>query len=79
MISSKLIFGFLAALIFSVGLCARAQAPKGKPAPDEMTGPSIGTKAPAFTLADQDGKDRSLEEFVKHGKVAVVFYRSADW
>jgi cytochrome oxidase Cu insertion factor (SCO1/SenC/PrrC family) len=52
---------------------------KGKPAPEELTGLKIGTKAPSFTLKDQEGKDRSLDELLKKGKVALVFYRSADW
>ncbi|CAN5238256.1 hypothetical protein BH10PLA2_BH10PLA2_03220 [soil metagenome] len=42
-------------------------------------GPGIGGKAPAFTLKDQDGKERSLDELLKKGKVALVFYRSASW
>jgi cytochrome oxidase Cu insertion factor (SCO1/SenC/PrrC family) len=49
---------------------ARAQA---------KTGPAVGTKAPAFTLKDQTGKERSLEEFLTKRKVALVFYRSANW
>ena len=52
---------------------------KGKLAPEERTGPKVGEKAPAFTLKDQEGKERSLGEFLKEGKVALVFYRSADW
>jgi hypothetical protein len=36
----------------------------------------VGTKASPFTLKDQNGKDRSLDEFLKKGKVAQVFYRS---
>jgi len=51
----------------------------GKPAPEEQTGLKVGTKAPAFTLKDQEGKERSLDELLKKGKVALVFYRSADW
>jgi peroxiredoxin len=39
----------------------------------------VGDKAPAFTLTDQAGKERSLDEFLKNGPVAVVFYRSARW
>jgi cytochrome oxidase Cu insertion factor (SCO1/SenC/PrrC family) len=46
---------------------------------DEKTGLKVGEKAPAFKLKDQNGKDRSLEEFTKRGKVALVFYRSAGW
>jgi cytochrome oxidase Cu insertion factor (SCO1/SenC/PrrC family) len=52
---------------------------KGKPAPEDQTGLSVGEKAPAFALKDQEGKERSLDDFLKKGKVALVFYRSADW
>jgi cytochrome oxidase Cu insertion factor (SCO1/SenC/PrrC family) len=52
---------------------------KGKPAPEEQTGLKVGAKAPRFTLRDQEGKERSLDEFLKKGKVALVFFRSADW
>jgi cytochrome oxidase Cu insertion factor (SCO1/SenC/PrrC family) len=52
---------------------------KGKPAPEDQTGMKVGEKAPPFALKDQEGKERSLEEFLKKGKVALVFYRSADW
>ena len=51
----------------------------GKPAPEEQTGLEVGAKAPKFTLKDQEGKERSLDEFLTKGKVALVFYRSADW
>jgi cytochrome oxidase Cu insertion factor (SCO1/SenC/PrrC family) len=57
---------------------ARAQG-KAKPAPEERTGLRVGEKAPRFTLRDQEGKERSLDELLKKGKVALVFYRSADW
>jgi cytochrome oxidase Cu insertion factor (SCO1/SenC/PrrC family) len=56
----------------------RAQA-KGKPAPEEQTGLKVDSKAPKFTIKDQEGKERSLDEFLGKGKVALVFYRSADW
>jgi cytochrome oxidase Cu insertion factor (SCO1/SenC/PrrC family) len=52
---------------------------KGRPAPEAETGLKVGEKAPHFTLKDQEGNDRSLDEFLKKGKVAVVFYRSAGW
>jgi hypothetical protein len=51
----------------------RAQG-KGKPAPEEQTGLEVGAKAPKFTLKDQEGKERSLDEFLRKGKVALVFY-----
>lgn len=53
--------------------------PKGKPAPEGQTGLNVGEKAPRFTLRDQQGKERSLDDLLKKGKVALVFYRSADW
>ena len=52
---------------------------KGKPASDEQPGLKVGEKAPKFTLKDQEGKERSLVDLLKKGKVALVFYRSADW
>ena len=48
-------------------------------APEEKTGPKVGTKAPDFKLKDQSGKERSLDDLRKQGKVALVFYRSASW
>ena len=51
---------------------------QGKAAP-EKAGLEGRREGPAFTLKDQDGKDRSLDELLKKGKVALVFYRSADW
>lgn len=48
-------------------------------ADDKRPGLPVGDKAPAFTLKDQDGKERSLQDLLKKGKVALVFYRSADW
>ena len=47
--------------------------------PQEKTGLQVGTKAPAFALKDQHGKERALDEFLKNSKVALVFYRSAGW
>lgn len=64
------------ALLLTPGL--RAQE-KGKPAAEEFTGLTVGARAPKFVLKDQDGKDRSLDDMLKKGKVALVFYRSADW
>jgi cytochrome oxidase Cu insertion factor (SCO1/SenC/PrrC family) len=52
---------------------------KGKPAPEEQTGLKVGEKATRFTLKDQEGEERSLDDLLRKGKVALVFYRSADW
>jgi peroxiredoxin len=50
------------------------------PAKEEKTGLKIGSKAPAFKLNDQTGKERSLDDLLHEGdKTAVVFFRSADW
>ena len=64
------------ALLAALNVQVKAQA---KPAPEELTGLKAGAKAPSFSLKDQQGKERSLDEFLKKGKVALVFYRSADW
>ena len=45
----------------------------------EKTGLKVGAQAPTFTLKDQTGKARSLDEFLAKGKVALVFFRSASW
>ncbi len=67
-----------AALVLLAATTAWSQG-QGKPAPEEQTGLKVGEKAPKFTLKDQEGKERSLDEFLRKGKVALVFYRSADW
>ncbi len=45
----------------------------------EPPGVKVGEKAPAFRLADQSGKERTLDDLLKNGNVALVFYRSANW
>jgi cytochrome oxidase Cu insertion factor (SCO1/SenC/PrrC family) len=67
----------LAALLLSTA-AVRAQD-GAKAAPEDQTGLKVGEKAPMFVLKDQGGKDRTLDELLKNGKVALVFYRSADW
>ena len=39
----------------------------------------VGEKVPAFQLKDQNGQERSLDDLLKKGNVALVFYRSASW
>jgi hypothetical protein len=65
----KSVVGFALVLGFSTGSVSAGA----------KTGPKIGMPAPAFTLKDQNGKEHSLDEFLKKGKVALVFYRSASW
>jgi peroxiredoxin len=40
---------------------------------------TVGDRAPAFTLKDQNDAEFSLDEMLTHGPVAVVFIRSIDW
>jgi cytochrome oxidase Cu insertion factor (SCO1/SenC/PrrC family) len=68
-----------AAAIVLLGVATAWSRGKGKPAPVEQTGLKVGAKAPKFTLKHQEGRERSLDEFLKKGKVALVFYRSAEW
>ena len=75
-----LVSGVLAVAV-GCGPQAPAPAPPAAPAaaPEQKASVKAGAKAPTFTLKDQDGKERSLDEFLKKGTVAVVFYRSAKW
>ena len=42
-------------------------------------GPEVGTKALSFNLKDQNNLDVSLDDLVRTGPVAIVFFRSASW
>ena len=46
---------------------------------DDDVGLPLGATAPAFELTDQNGETRSLASLLGGGKLAVVFFRSADW
>jgi cytochrome oxidase Cu insertion factor (SCO1/SenC/PrrC family) len=39
----------------------------------------LGTPAPDFALVDQRGDIVTLPSLLARGKLAVVFFRSADW
>jgi hypothetical protein len=59
---------------------ASARPAGGSPVPPARAdGLPVGSKAPAFALKDQKSEERTLEHFLKNGKVALVFYRSAKW
>jgi peroxiredoxin len=47
--------------------------------PPMLPGINVGDHAPAFTLKNAAGTDVSLAGLLARGKVALVFYRSADW
>jgi cytochrome oxidase Cu insertion factor (SCO1/SenC/PrrC family) len=66
-------------LTLAAVLAVAAAAPAADPPVEGKTGLKVGEKAPAFKLKDQDGKERTLEEFTKKGTVALVFHRSAGW
>lgn len=67
----------IALIVAGAGLVA-AQDPR--PSSDAgQPGLEVGARAPKFTLKDQEGKERTLDEFLGAGKVALVFFRSADW
>jgi cytochrome oxidase Cu insertion factor (SCO1/SenC/PrrC family) len=70
--------GLAAAVVLLAATSVRAQG-SAKPAPEKQTGLKVGELAPRFTLKDQDGQERSLDELLKKGNVALVFFRSADW
>jgi hypothetical protein len=47
--------------------------------PSAKTVLRVGQPAPKFALKDQVGKERSLDEFLGKGAVALFFFRSAGW
>jgi peroxiredoxin len=71
---------FMRFVISAIGVCVLGMistATYGQSV--EKTGLKVGVQAPAFTLKDQTGNARSLDEFLAKGKVALVFFRSASW
>jgi hypothetical protein len=43
------------------------------------TGPEVGAKVPDFTLPDQSGRSRSLQDLMGPNGLLLVFSRSANW
>jgi len=43
------------------------------------TGPEPGTRVPEFSLPDQDGRLRRLDNLAGSNGLFLVFHRSADW
>jgi hypothetical protein len=56
-----------------------ASTGSGRPAREAEPGLAVGTRAPAFALADQTGAEQTLDKLRKEGPVAIVFFRSARW
>ena len=71
-----LALGMVIAVLATPTVRAQSQA---KSAAEEQTGLKVGAQAPKFVLKDQSGKERSRDDLLKKGKVALVFFRSADW
>lgn len=67
----KLLSLAFAALFLAAGLSAADMA--------MIPGLAVGAKAADFTLKDAAGDDVALSALLQKGKVALVFYRSADW
>jgi cytochrome oxidase Cu insertion factor (SCO1/SenC/PrrC family) len=67
------------ALCLAALLPPRAALAADEKPPADKTGIAVGEKAPKFTLKDQDGKERTLDDLLKKGTLAVVFTRSAGW
>jgi hypothetical protein len=74
---------FLVPLLLGAGLAigcdsgpTSAAGARKPPAQATLT---VGQPAPKFTLKDPAGKERSLDEFLGKGTVALTFHRSASW
>ena len=74
-----------AAPVAAAPVAAAAETPAAKagvgkvPGDERASRLAVGEQAPGFRLQDQTGTDRTLKELLAGGKVALVFYRSADW
>lgn len=86
--SSMHVACLLAAVAVSIAACNRSEpAPStsaGSPEQKEASAPAagrvaVGDTAPGFTLKDQTGGAQTLAALIAKGKLALVFYRSADW
>lgn len=43
------------------------------------TGPEVGSTVPAFSLVDQNGQPRGIDNLKGPNGLVLVFVRSADW
>ena len=71
-------------VLYSLCLCVAITIACAMPAAafaDGKEGPGlkVGKKAPTFKLNDQHGKPLASAKLLGEEKVALVFYRSADW
>jgi len=45
----------------------------------DHTGPKVGSRVPAFSAVDRNGKQQTLQSVLGPKGGLLVFYRSADW
>lgn len=69
----------LAAGLLGLILAGSGSVAAPRPGAADEIGLAVGERAPQFTLKDQDGRERRLDDFLGKKKVALVFFRSADW
>ena len=67
------------AVALGVGLALGAWACQSESPEAVDFGLAVGASAPGFSLVDQAGRTRNLEEFLNAAPVALLFYRSGDW
>ena len=77
--SSSIRLSMFGVMVVLLGVPAVFSQEREKSAAQEQSGLKVGESAPKFTLKDQEGSDRSLNELLEKEPVALVFYRSADW
>jgi len=68
------VIGMLAAL--AAGIASAQQVRK---IDVSKLGPRVGAVVPDFSLADQNGKQRTLRSVMGPKGAMIVFFRSADW
>lgn len=60
------------------GQKAQEEKPKEEAKPKKTGGVTAGDEAPAFTLKDTDGKDHTLADLTKDGKIVVIQWFNPD-
>jgi hypothetical protein len=63
----------------SVVAMAGIAAALGVAAGQVKTGPEVGSRIPAFELADQHGRRRAFDNLRGPNGLVLTFVRSADW
>ena len=61
-----------------VGLPSRAMQSRTPISVAEL-GPQVGEQVPTFSLADQNGRLRTLDSVLGPNGAILLFHRSADW